>query len=513
MTAAEPLISVIVTTYNHEKYIAEAVGSVLRQTFGDFEAVVIDDGSSDRTAEVVRSFSEPRIRYLHQANQGPSAATNTALAACRGKYIAFMSGDDVIRPDRLCKQLEAYGRGPTRVLFAGVEFIDDDGRPLEGDFYPEIIKEPNLTRARLFAQLFDSGPSFFGVTAFTERRVLTECGPDDPALFQTQDYARWIHLLKRYEFEVLPDRLYRFRIRTGWENLSGPQADKQIRARNEFYLVMKSFFRDAPTELFREAFRARLINPDLSDPLERACEEAFLYLRSPAHLNRLIGIERMHELLHDSRAGHVLKHRYQFDFLRFAEMLKTLDVTNMFAGQTSAVLVDQGDGWRPENIVRLALNAHVPQFSLVFDLERFRTPRIIAWAPFEEPRLGRVKVERFRCWDSGGAVHNLAPGDLSCHGCTHVGDCHIFDTTEPRLYFVPPGPVKYLEIAGRLELQTLAQTCHRLTSAAAEKQVTIDNLTRQVESYETSLWSRLRRRARRYVHRIRYREVETRQER
>ena len=492
MSVAQPLISVIVTTYNHEKYIGEAVTGVLAQTFGDLEAVVIDDGSSDRTGEVVRSFSDPRIRYLHQTNQGPSVATTTALAACRGKYLALMSGDDVLHPDRLRRQLEAYQRGPTRLLFAGVEFIDDDGRPLQGNFYPEMVAERNPSRARLLEQLFYCGPGFFGVTAFTELRVIVECGPDDPALFQTQDYARWIGLLKKYDFEVLPDRLYNFRIRTGWENLSGPQVDKQIRARNELYLVMKSFFQDMPTELFREAFRRHLVNPDFTSPTEQLCEQAFLYLHSSSPLNQLIGIEKLHQLLHSREANEVLKRVYDFDFVRFAQALKTTNVTNLFAGSNSVVLVEQGDGWRPENMVRQPLNPYVGPFQFGFDLERFVSPRTIAWAPFEEPRLGRVKVERFRYQDAAGAFHDLAPGELGCHGCSRDGDWFVFESVEPRLYFSPGGAVKRLEIAGLLELLPPGETCKRLTKALAEKQALIDALQQR-----TSLWSRLHRRAHR----------------
>jgi glycosyltransferase involved in cell wall biosynthesis len=499
MSAAPPPISLLVTTYNHEKYIGEAVRSALAQTCGDIEVVVIDDGSTDRTGEVVRSFSDPRVRYLRQANQGPSVATTTALAACRGEYLALMSGDDVLHPDRLRRQLDAYRRGPTRLLFAGVEYIDDDGRPLEGDFHPEILKEPNVSRARHLERLFFSGPAFYGVTAFTERRVLVECGPDDPALFQTQDYARWITLLKKYDIEVLPDRLYRFRIRTGWENLSGPQVEKQVRARTELYLVLKSFFDGMPAELFREAFRAHLIHPSPATDTELACEQAFLYLHSGLPLNQLIGVERLYRLLHEPEGSEALKRAYGFDFLRFAELLKTLNVTNLFDGNNSAVLVEQGDGWRPENIVRQRLNPHVPEFKLVFDLERFPAPRAVAWAPFEGPRLGRARIDRFRYRGADGAAHDLGPADLTCHSCSRAGDYFVFDSVDPRLIFAPPGSVKQLEIAGRLELVPEAETYGRLTAALAEKQAAVERLTREVETLRrgTSLWSRLQRRLRR----------------
>ena len=499
MSPARPLISVVVPTYNHEKYIGEAVTSVLGQTFGDLEAVVIDDGSTDRTGEVVRSFSDRRLRYLRQANQGPSVATSTAVAACRGEYLALMSGDDALHPDRLRRQLEAYRRGPTRLLFAGVEYIDDDGRPLEGDFHPEILKGADGGRARHLERLFFAGPGFYGVTAFTERRVIAECGPDDPALFQTQDYARWITLLKKYDVEVLPDCLYRFRIRTGWENLSGPQVEKQVRARTELYLVMKSFFDGMTAGLFREAFRAHLVNPSAASGTELACEQAFLYLRSGLPLNQLIGVEKLHRLLHDPEGNEVLKRAYRFDFLRFAEMLKTLNVTNLFEGNNSAVLVEQGGGWRPENIVRQRLNPHVPDFKLVFDLGRFPAPRAVAWAPFEGPRLGRVRIDRFRYRGADGAVYDLGPADLTYHSCSRAGDYFVFDSVDPRLIFAPPGPIKQLEVAGRLELLPEAETYGRLTAALAEKQATVERLTREVETLRrgTSLWSRLHRRLRR----------------
>jgi glycosyltransferase involved in cell wall biosynthesis len=446
--SSNPLISVMVTTYNHERYIAQAITSVLNQTFGDFEVVVVNDGSTDRTEDILRSFSDPRLRRVLQSNQGPAGAANAALAACRGKYLAKLSGDDVLHADRLRRQLQAYTRGPRRILFSGVDFIDEDGRPLDGDFYPEVFKEPNVSRAQLLERLFYWGPGFFGVTAFGELAQFLECGPYDRALYQTHDQLRWIELIKRYEFEILPDRLYHFRIRAGGANLSGPGADKQIRARSELYLVMKSFFRDLPTELFRQAFRRHLVNPDFSSPVEEACEQAFLCLNAPAHLTQLIGVERLHQLLHDREGATVLQRVYGFDFVRFAERLKTLDITNFAPHSRFIVFVEQGDGWRAEDMVCAPFDRHSSHFRAVFDLERFARPRIIAWAPPAEPRLGLVKVEHFRYRDANDTWHDLDPAGLSCHRCSYVDGYHVFDSADARLFFFPDGRVKQLEVAG-----------------------------------------------------------------
>src|SRR5262245_58703301 len=135
MGSEHPLVSVMMVTYNHAKYIAEAIRSVLDQTHTDLELVIVDDGSTDATPEVIASFQDPRIVSIRQPNQGPSAATNRALAASRGRFVANMSGDDVSCPDRLGRQLERYGQGPPCLLFSAVDFIDEEGQLLSGPHY------------------------------------------------------------------------------------------------------------------------------------------------------------------------------------------------------------------------------------------------------------------------------------------------------------------------------------------------------------------------------------------
>ena len=102
MADTNDLVSIIVPAYNAEKYIADAIGSVLRQTYPYFELIIVDDASTDRTAEVVQSFSDQRIKLIrHASNKGPGAARNTAIEAARGKWIAFLDADDQWKANRL----------------------------------------------------------------------------------------------------------------------------------------------------------------------------------------------------------------------------------------------------------------------------------------------------------------------------------------------------------------------------------------------------------------------------
>ena len=102
-----PEISVIIPSYNHAPYIGYAVESVFSQSYTDFELIVVEDGSTDNSLEVLSGFSDPRLRVLTQPNQGAHAAINRGLRAAMGEYLAILNSDDLYHPLRLAKMIEA----------------------------------------------------------------------------------------------------------------------------------------------------------------------------------------------------------------------------------------------------------------------------------------------------------------------------------------------------------------------------------------------------------------------
>jgi glycosyltransferase involved in cell wall biosynthesis len=114
---AKPLLSVLIDTYNHEKYIEQAVVSAIEQDFpsSEFELLVVDDGSTDRTAEIVRKF-EPRVRLLQKANGGQASAINFGVAHAKGELVAFLDGDDLWLPSKLSRVVKEFEREPHPVL-------------------------------------------------------------------------------------------------------------------------------------------------------------------------------------------------------------------------------------------------------------------------------------------------------------------------------------------------------------------------------------------------------------
>ena len=186
-----PLVSVIIPCYNAERFLAETISSVLGQTFRDIEVIAVDDGSTDRTREIVTQFDDPRIRYMYQKNSGPAAARNTAIRAAMGEYIAPLDADDLALPHRLAAQLGVLEARPElSVVSSGYEWIDEQGR---------LVPWNNHSWQR-WPELNDIGPWLFdcpfvpSATMF-RRDAWEDVGGFDEELIGPEDWSFWMRLV------------------------------------------------------------------------------------------------------------------------------------------------------------------------------------------------------------------------------------------------------------------------------------------------------------------------------
>ncbi|MDF1756310.1 MAG: glycosyltransferase [Verrucomicrobiales bacterium] len=126
-----PLLTVILPAYNAEVHLAEAINSVISQTFSDFELIIIDDGSTDRTGEIINEIDDSRIRLIqHKQNAGLIAALNEGIALAKSEFVARMDADDVCEPSRFEEQLEFFDQNPdVGVLGTAIRMIDSESRP------------------------------------------------------------------------------------------------------------------------------------------------------------------------------------------------------------------------------------------------------------------------------------------------------------------------------------------------------------------------------------------------
>ncbi len=242
MSERHPHVTVAMITYNHEKYVGEAMRSILGQTYRDFELVIVDDGSTDGTAEVIRGLRDGRIVYLRQENQGPSEARNTALRIARGALIAQMSGDDLAEPARLERQVAQHRGRANSVIFSHCSFIGEDGSAIDDPGLGKLLNRPNWTPDATLRHLYVQGNCFLAPSAMAARSTFEAVGPYNPVLLQQQDYDMWVRfLLRGYEPFIVQEPLLRYRIRAGGANLSSSRPESRVRVHFERRRVLREF--------------------------------------------------------------------------------------------------------------------------------------------------------------------------------------------------------------------------------------------------------------------------------
>ena len=185
-------ISVIIPSYNHATYIAEAIQSVLRQTVPAQEVIVVDDGSTDQTREVVAQFPAP-VRYIYQPNRGLSAARNTGIQASMSKWVAFLDADDWWLPEKIRLQTEALERNPSAVLvYCSVWLQRPDGKRIYNS-----ACDPSRLWPRIRYQNCTTGS---GSAVLVRKDVVVEAGGFNENLTACEDWDLWVRLALRYPF-------------------------------------------------------------------------------------------------------------------------------------------------------------------------------------------------------------------------------------------------------------------------------------------------------------------------
>lgn len=213
----EPVISVILPTYNGPKYIAEAVESILAQTFGDLELIIIDDGSTDETPDVVRRYTDRRIRLYTQPNMGLAGTLNRGIALASGKYIARQDQDDRSLPDRLRKQVAYLDDNPDCALVGTwAEIWIESTRTDRMHAHP--ASSPEL---KVF--LLTNNP-FVHSSVVLRKVALERVGvySVDRGRQPPEDYELWSRVARSYDVANIPEALHVYREVQGSMSRSGP---------------------------------------------------------------------------------------------------------------------------------------------------------------------------------------------------------------------------------------------------------------------------------------------------
>jgi glycosyltransferase involved in cell wall biosynthesis len=209
MIKTQPDISVLMPAYNAEKYIGKAITSLLKQTFSSYELIIINDGSTDNTENIIHSFNDKRIKLINQDNKGIAAALNAGLEAAQAKYIARFDADDICLPDRLEIQYKFLAANPDYVIVGSdADYVD------MYDEYVFSYRSGCYTNDEIQQQQFLNCPFVHSSVLFKKDIVLKEGGYNVHA-HTFEDHLLWPKILAHGKGCNLPKALLKVRLNPG----------------------------------------------------------------------------------------------------------------------------------------------------------------------------------------------------------------------------------------------------------------------------------------------------------
>lgn len=228
MKFCRPRVSVVIPTYNRAQFISSAIESVLRQSFDDFELIVVDDGSIDRTSEIVTSTRDPRLIAIRQDNAGRSNARNRALAMARGELIAFLDSDDLYLPGKLALQVKYMDEHPEAgMIYTSARCIDGLGNDLPGRYEAK-------RSGRIYADIAFFRPVTITLpTVMVRKTILEQVGGFDECMSRFEDTDMWRRVSKVTDIHAID--VDTCKLRTHLDNGLSSQNPDQIVSSVEYY--------------------------------------------------------------------------------------------------------------------------------------------------------------------------------------------------------------------------------------------------------------------------------------
>lgn len=257
-------MSVVVPAYNAEAFIQDTLASVVKQTYRNIEVIVVDDGSTDGTAAIVRSLAarDPRVVLIQQANAGVAAARNAAIQAARGAFIAPVDADDLWKPEKIARQMSRFlANDSLGLVYTWWEHVDEDGRVIPRTDYLGRAKSLSAPRGKVLHDLIEKNIVGNASTPIMRKEAVLEAGGYDPGLHARnaqgcEDWKLYLALAERYEFDVVPEYL------VGYRQLQGRMSKNHDAMQRSCELVLNDVRRRHP-EIDESVFRRNVASFNL----------------------------------------------------------------------------------------------------------------------------------------------------------------------------------------------------------------------------------------------------------
>ncbi len=474
-----PKISVILSSYNHADFIAEAIASVLNQTFQDFELLIFDDGSKDGSADVIRSFQDPRIKtFLYEENLGPRDAAREAFAAAKGEYIAVHHSDDAWEPSKLEKQVQFLDEHPEyAACFTLVKYMDENSEeyvPPEGSFYRTVFRQPNRTRAQWLRHFFFHGNCLCHPSLLIRREKYAAYGLlEEPGLWQLPDFCMWVKLAFHEPFYIYQEELTRFRLRRGTQTQQGGErADVSIRSQFELYQILLQYRGIRERSFLLEVFpETKEYLSEKSGSVPFALAMVAKQVGTSAY--QMLALEILFALLRDAEAAQELErcHHYTWrDFVRDTGSMDVFHTSSILQFLSLQLHLDYADGGSLDlidpRVYVSASGAFHAEFRAGEDGREIRELRV----GIRDCFFSKIAMEEISC--------NRLPAKFApLHRKGRDGAYDVFHTVNPQYEVIcrETGEI-LLQVSGLLDLGSKMDLTDLFNEQAREMEAEIERL-------------------------------------
>lgn len=316
-------ISILLSNYNGEKYLEQAIESVLGQTYGDFEFIIVDDASTDGSRAIIDKYYDERIvRHYSDKNRNLAYSLNIAIELAKGEYIARIDSDDIWEADKLEKQIAYMEKNPEcGACFTKVNLIGADSKNVNeeySDLFRLFNEAENMTQKEWLRYFFYTGNRLCHSSVLIRRSVLDDAGEKyNIAYVGAEDYELWMRLVRKHPIHIMEEQLVRYRWEESDNKISGYENGKQYQFLNICMLVRKKLMEtitdDELIEYFKEDFSC--INSHTEDELK--CERAYILLKCGGENNNFLGTDKYEELLRDPKMLKLLEEKMGFELTKY----------------------------------------------------------------------------------------------------------------------------------------------------------------------------------------------------
>jgi glycosyltransferase involved in cell wall biosynthesis len=348
-----PRVSVVMPAYNDQRYVAETIQSVLAQTYQDFEFIITNNGSTDETGNIIKTFTDPRIKLLTlEKNRGHCGGMNNSIRAAKGEFLALLNADDLYAPDKLEKQVKFLDENPhVGIVFSYAEIIDKDSKPFGGQTaYNGIFDRPNkANRFEWLNNFFLNDNCLCHPSALIRKKCQEKVGFFDERLALLLDLDYWIRTCLKYDIYIIPEKLTKFRVHESQGSAGTPQTHSlhyieliQVLKHYMTPEVLDSlsaiFSKDTLQQIYTEQNMADIdqeIEPlilsmlkDINN-LEPELKPFFIgmlgfWVSRPPH--RTFALDILYQTYHNQTLVEKIRARYNYDYANLIKLAKAQDV-------------------------------------------------------------------------------------------------------------------------------------------------------------------------------------------